>query len=492
MSEPETEIPLHLNWRSSSNIRRRTPAAKLISNPDPMAERPSPGDWFLNPAGVDWFLLPSPWPPRQSHYGLRSLHPIKKRIDKILLAKDPIPSGYILHYGLDVTNVVLTILEHSLKGLVKLELAKCEGGYGGINVIGWCYFMLEGLTLTNHQMDVGWLVGLSFCGNLKTQRSRGCRSIDANPDLSKISLNAPFPSCAAEFKSLKFLNLSNCDLTGEVPETLGNLKNLQFLELSNNQLTGAVLLSFANLKMLRELMLSSNLSSGNLMTIINFTGLRKLSLSGNAFLGSIPLDLGNLNNLEYLDLSMNSLSGALPPSFANLTMLLHFDARRNTLTGPIFPYIRSLLKPLIMDLSHNSMTGSLPEEIGNLTILEALWLGSNEFSRSIPVEIGNLKWLEVFSCHSCKLIGNIPDEISNLRRLPNLDISENSFKEELPAEEAAAATKKIAAAAGVAVEIMGRKDIGGKLHPVPKINVLKIAAKQEKERRKPISAILPA
>ncbi|KAM0935587.1 putative leucine-rich repeat domain superfamily, F-box-like domain superfamily [Dioscorea sansibarensis] len=86
-----------------------------------------------------------------------------------------------LYRGPGVTDVGLTILAHGCKRLVKLELARCEGSYDGISAVGRCCFMLEELTLTDHRMDAGWLAGLSFCGNLKTLRLQGCRSIDADP-----------------------------------------------------------------------------------------------------------------------------------------------------------------------------------------------------------------------------------------------------------------------------------------------------------------------
>ncbi|XP_078448131.1 F-box protein At5g51380-like isoform X2 [Wolffia australiana] len=80
-----------------------------------------------------------------------------------------------------VTDIGLTILAHGCKRLVKLDLSGCEGSYDGVSAVGRCCPMLEELTLCDHRMDQGWLAGLPFCGNLKTLRLIGCRSIDKDP-----------------------------------------------------------------------------------------------------------------------------------------------------------------------------------------------------------------------------------------------------------------------------------------------------------------------
>ena len=83
-----------------------------------------------------------------------------------------------LYAGSGVTDVGLTILAHGCTRLVKLELSRCEGGFEGISSVGRCCLMLEELTIHDHDMDAGWMGGLSFCRNLKTLRLLGCKRID--------------------------------------------------------------------------------------------------------------------------------------------------------------------------------------------------------------------------------------------------------------------------------------------------------------------------
>lgn len=105
--------------------------------------------------------------------------------------------------GSGITDIGLTILAHSCKRLVKLDLIGCEGSYDGISAIGRCCLMLEELTLSDHRMDAGWLAGLSFCGNLKTLRLIHCRIIDKDPGPVE-----HLGSCAA----IERLHLQRCQL----------------------------------------------------------------------------------------------------------------------------------------------------------------------------------------------------------------------------------------------------------------------------------------
>lgn len=80
-----------------------------------------------------------------------------------------------------ISDVGLTILVHSCRRLVKLELSGYEGSYDGIGAIRACYPMLEELTFCNHRMDGGWPTTLSFYANLKMLRMEGWKRIDVDP-----------------------------------------------------------------------------------------------------------------------------------------------------------------------------------------------------------------------------------------------------------------------------------------------------------------------
>lgn len=106
-------------------------------------------------------------------------------------------------YGSYVSDVGLTILAQGCKRLVKLELSGCTGSYEGIRAIGQCCVMLEELTLSNHKMEDGWLLALSYCENLKSLKFLSCKSIDSSSGLDEY-----VGSCAA----LESLRLEKCQL----------------------------------------------------------------------------------------------------------------------------------------------------------------------------------------------------------------------------------------------------------------------------------------
>ncbi|KAM6574164.1 hypothetical protein CsatA_022491 [Cannabis sativa] len=125
------------------------------------------------------------------------------------------------------------------------------------------------------------------------------------------------------------------------------LRNLQFkfLELSASryyQDSVTVTLKGLELKLQKILTvftsidLSCNYLVGSIpMEIGELQALYVLNLSSNAFTGEIPSSIGNLNKLESLDLSSNNLSGSIPSTLANLNFLSFLNLSYNGLTGPI-------------------------------------------------------------------------------------------------------------------------------------------------------------
>lgn len=81
-------------------------------------------------------------------------------------------------YASLISDVGLTILAQGCKRLMKLELSECRGSFEGIRAIGQCCLMLEELTLSHHDMEDGWMLGLPFCENLKSLRLVSCKRID--------------------------------------------------------------------------------------------------------------------------------------------------------------------------------------------------------------------------------------------------------------------------------------------------------------------------
>lgn len=106
-----------------------------------------------------------------------------------------------------VTDVGLTILAQGCQKLSKLELNGCHGSYEGIKAIGQSCQMLEELTLCNHKMEGGWLLGLPYCQSLKSLRLVSCRRIDGSDELDEDY--GSFATCPV----VEELHLEKCQLS---------------------------------------------------------------------------------------------------------------------------------------------------------------------------------------------------------------------------------------------------------------------------------------
>lgn len=106
-------------------------------------------------------------------------------------------------YHCTFTDIGLTIMSHTFRRLVRLELSGCEASFEGISAIGKCCVMLEELTISNKGFYEGWVAALAFLDCLKTLRLEGCKQIDRNPG----SL-AHMGKCSA----IERLHLERCDL----------------------------------------------------------------------------------------------------------------------------------------------------------------------------------------------------------------------------------------------------------------------------------------
>ena len=106
-------------------------------------------------------------------------------------------------YHCTFTDIGLTIMSHTFRRLVRLELSGCEASYEGISAIGKCCVMLEELTISNKGFYEGWVAALSFLDCLKILRLEGCKQIDRNPGpLAHVG------KCSA----IERLHLERCDL----------------------------------------------------------------------------------------------------------------------------------------------------------------------------------------------------------------------------------------------------------------------------------------
>ena len=104
----------------------------------------------------------------------------------------------------------------------------------------------------------------------------------------------------------------------------------------------------------------------------------------NMFIGSVPLEIGNLKNIADIDLSNNQISGEIPLSIGDCQSLQYFKLQGNFLQGPI-PASVSRLKGLqVLDLSHNYFSGDIPQFLASMNGLASLNLSFNHFEGQVP------------------------------------------------------------------------------------------------------------
>ena len=183
------------------------------------------------------------------------------------------------------------------------------------------------------------------------------------------------------------INLRGNNLVGLPGTDLFHLKELKILWLYSNPIT----ISFENIGSARKLQdlrldathlhslhgigAASSLVSLDIRftaakgpfpsEIFQLTNLRTLSMSGNAFAGTLPNSFSSLRFLVSLRLDSNDLTGRLP-AFDDMNFLRSLDLSRNSLTGSMsrnfFDKVASS-EYVFINLAQNQISGVIPEEL---------------------------------------------------------------------------------------------------------------------------------
>ncbi|PWA73539.1 protein kinase-like domain-containing protein [Artemisia annua] len=137
--------------------------------------------------------------------------------------------------------------------------------------------------------------------------------------------------------------------------------HITHLTLESINLTGTLPVGFLqNVTFLSKLSFQNNFLTGNLPSLRNLMYLDSVILSGNGFLGPIPLDYINLPKLTTLELQENEITGAIP-SF-DQDSLTAFNVSYNQLSGPI-PDTNVLERFGVGSYDHNSGLCGRPLDI---------------------------------------------------------------------------------------------------------------------------------
>ena len=155
-------------------------------------------------------------------------------------------------------------------------------------------------------------------------------------------LNGSIPPEIGNLSNLEHLILSTHDgdgseISGTLPVELGQLTNLITLQIDYCLIRGSIPLELGNLTKLRTLSLQTNQMSGQIPPeIYTLSHLDWLSLNGNIRLtGSLSPEIGQLKNLSILDLGYNNFTGTLPQELGELTRLRWLSIPDNAFEGTL-------------------------------------------------------------------------------------------------------------------------------------------------------------
>uniref|UniRef100_A0A7N2LE03 non-specific serine/threonine protein kinase n=2 Tax=Quercus lobata TaxID=97700 RepID=A0A7N2LE03_QUELO len=345
-----------------------------------------------------------------------------------------IPISISSALNLHILNLAKNKLTGKVPSLDKLNrvrlisIAENQLGNGGANDLSFLCSLSNATNLRDLEINTNNFGGeLPTCiGNISTSLTFFY--------LNNNKISGNIPSVIGNLINLEDIEMWNNKFSGNIPFILGNLHKLQFLDLSQNNFIGNIPSSLGNLTNLLELYLGDNNLQGsipsslsqcqNLMTFHlphnNLSGiifsqviglsfsLNNLDLSGNQFIGVLPMEIGNLKNLEHLDISENMLFGKIPTSLACCVKLEFLAMRRNFFQG-VVPSSWKLLRGLEhLDLSNNNFSGMIPKFLESFDFLKLLNLSYNHFEGEVPTN-GVFKNASATSINgNGKLCGGIP------------------------------------------------------------------------------------
>ena len=213
-------------------------------------------------------------------------------------------------------------------------------------------------------------------------------------------------SSSVGLQEVTTVNLPKNRLSGKIAdETLRSLVHLKRLDLSENDLIGSLPESVGGLKDLEVLNLANNAISEDIPTSIGgCQGVLSLDLSNNEFRSKVPMTLGNLENLNQLRLSGNSLTGSLEDVVSRLTNLQYLLVSNNEFT-------------------------ELPSEntILNLQNLKEFIFGGNFFDATLPSALWALPRLEILRAEAAELSGPVGRENITTSRIREINLPFNSL-----------------------------------------------------------------
>ena len=204
------------------------------------------------------------------------------------------------------------------------------------------------------------------------------------------------------------------------------------IHLADHGLAGVLPAGITALDALERLTLRDNDLGGDIPDLSDLDNLEWLVLHRNAFTGSLPDTLGDMDSLDYLYIYGNEggFEGGVPASLGNSTSLRQVWLHDNGLTGEIPSELGNMSRLRYLILSGNMLTGAIPAELGDATNLKQLYLHDNMLSGEIPAELGNLMTnaddtLRRLYLNNNMLTGEVPAELGDLVSLAHVRLNGN-------------------------------------------------------------------
>lgn len=242
--------------------------------------------------------------------------------------------------------------------------------------------------------------------------------------------------CDGSFNFIEEINLQNKGLEGSLISEIGFLQSLKRIDLSFNKFTGTIHKSILTGKSWESFNVSNNSFEGDSETIqyllSNFL-LKKLDISNNLFVGTLPSTMTYPFPLESIDVANNLLQGPIPDSLFECLRLHTIDLSQNNFDETIPSSLGLLSNLQNIYLNENEISGSIPTQVFNLTQMKVLMVYANKLTGSIPTFVGNLKNLSTLVMNHNRLKGNIPVEFQVLEKITTLHLHHNQLTGSAPA-----------------------------------------------------------
>lgn len=208
--------------------------------------------------------------------------------------------------------------------------------------------------------------------------------------------------------------------------------------------------------MILSMIFSHSMQTYSLTTCLS-SFLELFYIADNYFIGTLPVQMGNLSNLTQFLAQYNSLQGTIPQEFFQATSLQVLRLDNNQMTGPVASDIGNLSELRDLRLNNNSFTGTFPASIesanqlrksqsrvsvvfwstlsNNPTLLSTgfLLLANNTFEGDFPNVFGEFSSLEFFDIGNNQFTGPFPDTIfASPENLRIVYVRLNNFSGSLP------------------------------------------------------------